>query len=183
MAVFFTADTHYGHRNILRHCNRPFPSSEEMDAAMIAKWQVTVTDDDEVYHLGDYAWSMGRGRLRWIFDSLPGRKHLVIGNHDRADVLALPWASPPTHYRRIQVGGRTVVLSHYGLRVWEVMHHGSLHLYGHSHGSLPGYRTAWGGGCCDVGVDCWRFEPISLDRIVERMDTFSVHLPETAAEV
>jgi calcineurin-like phosphoesterase family protein len=183
MTVFFTSDTHFAHRNILRYCARPYTSAEEMDAAMIANWQAVVGADDEVYHLGDFSWSMGRGRLRALFDQLPGRKHLVIGNHDRGDVQALPWASPPTHYRRIQVGDRAVVLSHYGLRVWELMRHGAVHLYGHSHGALPGFRTQWGGGCCDVGVDCWGFAPISLDTILAQVDTFSVHLPETAADV
>ena len=34
--VFFTADLHFGHANIIRHCVRPFASVEEMDAALMA---------------------------------------------------------------------------------------------------------------------------------------------------
>lgn len=33
--IYYTADPHFGHRNILAHCNRPFSSVEEMDKALI----------------------------------------------------------------------------------------------------------------------------------------------------
>jgi hypothetical protein len=36
--IWFTADTHLGHKNIIRHCARPFGSIEEMDASLIATW-------------------------------------------------------------------------------------------------------------------------------------------------
>ena len=36
--IFFTADTHFGHENVIRFDNRPFASVEEMDAEMIRQW-------------------------------------------------------------------------------------------------------------------------------------------------
>ena len=33
--VFFTSDTHFGHKNILNFCHRPFDSIEEHDQALI----------------------------------------------------------------------------------------------------------------------------------------------------
>jgi calcineurin-like phosphoesterase family protein len=82
MTRFFTADLHLGHRNIIEYCSRPFPDVDEMNAALVDRWNETVGDEDEVIVLGDVA--MGRisetlplvGRLR-------GRKVLLAGNHDR----------------------------------------------------------------------------------------------------
>ena len=180
MTVYFTADHHFGHRNIIRFCSRPFSSSDEMGDEMVKRWNASVSNDDDVYILGDFAWSMGRGRLRELFSALAGRKHLILGNHDRADALDLPWSSDPANYRRIDVDGRTVILSHYGLRVWEKMRYGAIHLYGHSHGNLPGFRNDSGGGCCDVGVDCWNFAPVCFDDVVCHISQLPQFNPEGA---
>ncbi|MCX6365194.1 MAG: hypothetical protein NTX57_00570 [Armatimonadetes bacterium] len=57
-------------------------------------------------------------------------------------------------------GKQRIVLCHYAFRVWRNAHHGSWHLYGHSHGSLPG-----AGRSMDVGVDCHDFSPISYEQV------------------
>ena len=36
--LFFTSDTHFGHRHILEFCKRPFSSIEEHDEQLIANW-------------------------------------------------------------------------------------------------------------------------------------------------
>ena len=51
--IYFTADTHFGHYNVIRFCDRPFASAEEMDKAMIQNWNDRVTGNDTVYILGD----------------------------------------------------------------------------------------------------------------------------------
>ena len=51
--VFFTADTHFGHRNVIRFCDRPFETIEEMDETLIRNWNARVTGRDSVYILGD----------------------------------------------------------------------------------------------------------------------------------
>ena len=53
--TFFTADTHFGHANIIKYTNRPFDSPNHMDDILIANWNAVVGPDDEVYHLGDFA--------------------------------------------------------------------------------------------------------------------------------
>lgn len=51
--VYFIADAHFGHANIIRYCGRPFESVEKMDAAMLENWRRRVREDDTVYVLGD----------------------------------------------------------------------------------------------------------------------------------
>ena len=52
--IYFTADTHFGHYNVIRFCDRPFASAEEMDEAMIQNWNDRVTGNDTVYILGQH---------------------------------------------------------------------------------------------------------------------------------
>ena len=81
MKVFGISDTHFNHKNIIRYCNRPFQTAEEMDAAMIKNWNETVSNKDVVLHLGDF----GLGNKDYIADivsRLNGKKILILGNHD-----------------------------------------------------------------------------------------------------
>ena len=80
--VFFTSDLHLGHRNIIRLCNRPFSSIDEMDEYLIEKWNKKVTNADTVYILGDLMFRNEKPPEEYL-RQLRGKKHLIIGNHDR----------------------------------------------------------------------------------------------------
>jgi len=181
MATWFTADTHFGHRSIIRLCSRPFKDVREMDETMIARWNGVVGDDDVVYHLGDL--TLGTKRRAWHYlRQLHGHIVLVPGSHDRRwtrglvgvmrdgatgerDVLV---AHDLTR-RALVPGQPDVVLCHYAMRVWPKSHYGAFHLYGHSHGRLPGV-----GRSMDVGVDCHDFRPVSLQTVVERLSAVPI---------
>jgi calcineurin-like phosphoesterase family protein len=79
--TFFTSDHHFGHKNILEYekQHRPFASVEEMNEALIDKWNSVVTRNDIVYYLGDFCF--GRENIA-IADRLNGKKRLILGNHD-----------------------------------------------------------------------------------------------------
>ncbi|MBW8908202.1 MAG: metallophosphoesterase [Mesorhizobium sp.] len=153
----YIADLHFGHTSIIANCNRPFSSTEEMDAEIVRRWNETVKSvDDLTYILGDYG-RPGQDifAFKRLFHSLRGRKVLILGNHDLRndgavipEIASLPWHLPPTHLLEVRDEGRRVILSHYSMRAWPASHHGAVHFYGHSHSRLPGYGLSR-----DVGVD------------------------------
>ena len=81
---FFTSDTHFGHRNILKYTDRHlrYRDVDHMNEEIVHAWNSQVGPDDEVYHLGDVA--LGPW-VEWdsILTRLNGFKILVVGNHDR----------------------------------------------------------------------------------------------------
>jgi calcineurin-like phosphoesterase family protein len=168
MKTWFTSDSHFGHSRIISLCSRPFADVAEMDRALVVNWNAIVQPTDIVYHLGDFAYRNNRDGGSYL-NSLNGIKHLVHGNHDNHVTKGLSgWASSQ-QMAVIKVDGIQITLLHYAMRTWPSSHHGALHLYGHSHGNLPGDRQS-----CDVGVDCWDFRPVRLEEIQARLLT----LPE-----
>ena len=129
---------------------------------LIEAWNTTVAPGDTVYHLGDFALSTPEYAGK-IFRRLNGRKILIAGNHDRKN-RKLGWAEQHQGIREISVEDRHVVLCHYPMRSWPRAFKGSLHLFGHTHGLLPGTTQSQ-----DVGVDVWSYRPVTLSQILERM--------------
>lgn len=82
MRRFVIADTHFGHENVIRYCDRPFESVEQMDKVLISNWNNIVRKDDLVWVLGDFVIG-SKDYTKYIIKSLNGRKKLVLGNHDR----------------------------------------------------------------------------------------------------
>ena len=80
--LWFTADHHFGHHNIISHCNRPFASAEEMNETLLTNWNRVVAPEDIVYHLGDI-FIMPSGDARKFRERLHGRICLLRGNHDK----------------------------------------------------------------------------------------------------
>ena len=60
-------------------------------------------------------------------------------------------------------------MSHYAHRTWRNSVHGAFHLYGHSHGDLPGL-----GRSMDVGVDANDYAPISIAAVVEKLSVAGI---------
>jgi calcineurin-like phosphoesterase family protein len=138
-----------------------------MDETMIANWNSKVKPNDDIYHLGDFTFG-STDYAASILKRLNGNKFFIFGNHDKAirDEAAdhFNWIRG---YHEFKDNGKHIVLCHYAMRVWNRSHHGSIQLYGHSHGKLE--ATPWGKSM-DVGVDCHNFFPISLGEVSEIMD-------------
>ena len=157
--MFFTSDSHFGDHRTLNIWKRPFASTDEMDALLVARWNEAVGPEDEVWHLGDFC---RRGAdAEGLLARLNGSKHLVRGNNDPPGTAAASgWASV-RDYAEIEAGGRRLVLCHYPFRSWNGQHKGALDLHGHSHGRLKPLPRQH-----DVGVDVWDWRPVTLDDIL-----------------
>lgn len=162
--IWFTADTHFGHANIIKYSGRPFDSVEEMDERLIKAWNEVVRPNHVVWHLGDFNFKGARDTA-YYRRRLAGDLHIVWGNHDdkcarRPEFRHLFGSAQEMKYLR--VGGEKITLYHYAQRVWRNSHHGAWHLYGHSHGCIP---DDWGRSM-DVGVDAGRrYRPVSFDEV------------------
>jgi len=162
--IYYTSDTHFRHKAILKYDAPPFASLEEMEETIIKRWNARVRPTDTVYHLGDFVWDRSGQVAQEILGRLNGKVHLIWGNHDSNQVRKLEDWTSSQPYLEIRDGEDFVVLSHYGHRVWNKGHYGSFHLYGHSHGSLPPQ-----GRSIDVGVSCWDYRPVTLAEVKERL--------------
>ena len=60
MDIWFTSDSHFGHRNIITYSSRPFSSVEEMDETLIQNWNSVVKPNDLIFNLGDVFFSQSR---------------------------------------------------------------------------------------------------------------------------
>lgn len=162
MAHYFTADTHFGDGGIRRFFARPFGSVAEMDAAMIAGC-AGVGAEDHLWIVGDFAACETedlRSRASAAFAALPGRKHLVRGNHD-PDWTCRELAWDSVHdLVEIEAEGRRLVLCHYPLVTWNGVRDGAIQVFGHVHDRWPGAQ-----GQVNAGVDLWQFQPISVSQI------------------
>jgi len=176
---FYTADYHLFHDAIMRMCGRPFTSSESMNEAIISKAAARVGADDDLWILGDVAFAKAEQRplVRRMLERIPGRKHLVSGNHEKkrgkdlAWIADLPWASRQD-YIEIKDEGRRAVLFHYPMVTWPGARHGAMQFFGHVHDNWLGQRNS-----INVGVDFWDFAPVTYDEAAARAAT----LPPSAS--
>lgn len=123
---WFTADPHYGHDRIIGFCDRPFPDVAAMNTHLLAACQTRVGPDDDLWILGDFtagrATDAQRREVRVIYHALPGRKHLIRGNHDENWVRDLPWDSV-SETADIVVDKRRLFLCHYPMITWPGARH------------------------------------------------------------
>lgn len=176
---FYTSDLHLGNSNIIRYENRPWKTVEEMDAALINKWNEKVGKDDDVYVLGDFCFKGAQYAIR-ILEQLNGHIYLIRGNHDQCFNQRTfdEWLLGPENndrviyagwYKHMMDGDREVVLSHFPILYWDGMDdRGSYHLYGHMH-SRPGMQHPHP-MAFNVGVDVNDYAPVTLDELLKKKE-------------
>ncbi len=79
--IFFISDLHLDHRNIIKYCARPFASVREMNKVLVSNWNGTVSEESEVYLLGDL--TTYTSRINHWMRQLNGKITYVRGNHDK----------------------------------------------------------------------------------------------------
>lgn len=200
MSTFFISDTHWNHRNIIKYSNRPFKDIQEMNEILIDNWNRNVRPEDNIWHLGDFAF-MKVEQIQQLLPRLNGYKMFIAGNHDQEIMknqemlLGRNLFTSIGRYAEFNHNNQFFVLFHYGQRVWNKSHHGSIQLHGHSHGSLPPY-----GKSVDIGVDApfviprftymeatleqelkrrqEDYRPINIDEVIEYMKDRDITKPD-----
>ena len=198
MQVWFTADTHFGHGNIIKYCQRPFMSAEELaaargehrqargpgdkpgklrlsdetvqrhDEALLDAINTRVAEDDLLWIVGDFCWGGLAEAMRYRNRIRCRSVFLVWGNHDRRDIR--PAFTDTIEQGMIEVAGKEIWLNHYPMRSWNKAFHGSWHVYGHVHGRLRREDEANRAMLVkDVGVDACDYRPWSFDELCAYM--------------
>lgn len=169
--IYYISDLHLGHRRVIEMDSRPFETIEQMDETIMARWNERVTEEDDVYIVGDFAYRNAY-TASWYLRRLKGRKHLIIGNHDYntlQDEKALACFASVEKMLRITDGDRTVLLCHYPIAEWYGKRYGGYHVYGHLHVRrdevfefMSRFDRALNAGCMLNG-----YRPATLDELIE----------------
>jgi calcineurin-like phosphoesterase family protein len=165
--IFYISDTHFGHANIIKLCNRPFADVDEMNEVLITKWNTTVTNQDTVYICGDLIFrsatdpDMFLGRLK-------GKKHLIIGNHDQSwmsKVVLNRYFESVDNLKIIAAPEGKITLCHYPM----MSYGGRYHIFGHIHNNKS--DTYWSllrsmNNAMNASVEINNYEPVIFEELV-----------------
>ena len=182
--VWFSSDFHFGHTNIVgpkisnwKHGYRDFESLHEMNKTLTNTINKYVEEDDTLYFLGDFSFG-GHTNIPAYRHSLVCQNiHVCRGNHDtHIDKYKHLFLSINDVMWCKERNDRPIFMSHYSHRVWPHSHKGVIHLYGHSHNTIPTH-----GKSMDVGVDVayamfGEYRPFELDEIIKLTDKQKIDL-------
>jgi calcineurin-like phosphoesterase family protein len=153
--IYFTADTHFNHDNIIKYTQRPFKDVNEMNNVIITNWNKVVKKDDTVFFLGDFCF---KGSFHKMRSKLQGEIIFIIGNHDFSNGVKSVITECQIEYK-----GQEFNLMHdpnpYNSNY-------EYNLSGHVHKL---WKTKKVGKVLyiNVGVDVWDFKPVSIIQIME----------------
>lgn len=185
--IWFTSDLHFGHKNVIRFCNRPFTDIKEMGEKLIENWNQCVKENDIIFILGDVFWFNDSISIKKVLNRLNGIIYIIPGNHDDFssyhrvldnpsiilcdDVVQVFLESEDNRWLKKII---ELWLTHYPLMTWPHRENGSINLFGHIHSQsdkregvdqdLPLHKNQ-----CDVGVDYWEYKPVKLEILLDKL--------------
>lgn len=186
--TWFTADTHFGHKNIIKYCDRPFDSCKKMDNFFIHQINKYIDVQDWLIIVGDFASPRAKFTDYEHYRNMINCKNVILiwGNHD----------PKPTHIATrhcvkklftnsfdkitIKIENTDIHLNHEPVAIWDKQHFGSFHLYGHTHAKAETWINNIMPGCyaMDAGIDnaaklLGTYKPFSWDFIKNYMSNKS----------
>ena len=180
MRKFYIADIHFGHANIIRLCNRPFSSVNEMNQVIIQNWNNRVLNDDIVYIIGDISFRCNTKESISMIASLKGKKVLITGNHDITNLKNPEFRtcfSEIVDMKTIfdESVQKKVVLCHYPIVEWDGYFKGNYLVYGHIHNNISNYAykcMSLLDTALNAGVDINNFMPVTMKELIENNNRF-----------
>ena len=180
MGIYFSSDLHFNHDREFVWGARGFSNVEEMNEAIIERFNSVIKPGDILYLLGDSALGGGEKATleanKALIERLSGEIHMVRGNHDtnpRVEmyqschnvVEAVKWAD------MLKYKGYHFYLSHFptmtGNLEKETLKQCTCNLFGHTHQTSNFYMDM--PYLYHVGVDSHNCYPVLLDDIIEQM--------------
>ena len=180
----FYSDPHFGHKNIIGFCERPFKSLNEMHEAFVHNYNARITASMHVLWTGDALFKCDRYEGCAILSRLNGRKSIVRGNHDPsisklfevgfemvAEELVLqianekcrvshyPYAYTDAERKRKKAQGFYVDDRHAERRPPDKKDEWLIHGHTHSKRRLGERKMI------HVGVDAWDYGPVLVDEV------------------
>lgn len=162
--TWIISDTHFGHKNIVKYCNRPM----NHNAIIHDNWVNRITQEDTVFHLGDLAVWYGPEEQYWLeaAEDLPGKKYMLRGNHDKLkDEKYAEWGYIVIPEFIQEIGGQRVLFSHFPdetrIDEWDVNIHGHIH-----NKDLEPRLAATGRRYINVSIEMMDYKPVQLKEIL-----------------
>jgi len=160
-----TSDTHFFHTNIIKYCNRPFKSTEEMNETIYSNWNNTIGKNEKVFFLGD--WVIGTENKysvgQFLHDQLNGHKLFIQGNHD----------NHIKKYTKIKVVDGVIEVKYKGINIlmshepiWDFPH--DIHIHGHIHNNDENTKLKW--NMFNVSVEMTEYKPVHIDDIINKIN-------------
>jgi calcineurin-like phosphoesterase family protein len=167
MKTWVFSDLHLGHTNIIKYCQRPWSTVEEMNAAIIDAINSTVDKDDYMYDGGDFCMGGEKEVINYLNRIRCKNHFLVMGNHDRFTpqkyvALGFKWAS-----RHPIIIDEFYILSHKR----QFLTGASMpyaNIFGHEHNSTP-FMSPEAPWYANVSIENIGYKPILLDEVKEKM--------------
>jgi calcineurin-like phosphoesterase family protein len=183
--IYITSDLHYGHSNIAsQFCSkwqsgyRDFNSLEEMNERILEQLS-RIKHNDVLYLLGDVVFGSNYIVSNFLTKLSCIETHLVYGNHDKKVVKNWPFIFKSVQpILNISLNNKKIFMSHYSHRVWEGSHKGVIHLYGHSHGTIPDYGLSMDVGFDTCGYKHEKYTFYTLDEILLIMNKRKIENPD-----
>lgn len=161
--TWLISDTHFGHKNIIKYCNRPM----DHNTRMLKAWEV-IRPEETVLHLGDLMVWYGSDLEWWksILAGLEGKKYFLRGNHDKfktAEYAELGWTEIPEFIQEVK--GQRVLFSHYPdterTSKWDINVHGHIH-----NNPLDPKLAASGKRYTNISVELTNYTPIRAEDVL-----------------
>lgn len=183
--IFLTSDTHFGHKNVLTFCARPFEDTKDMFLSIKKNWNSVVGENDVVFHCGDVCWFNSRRETRKYLEQLNGKIYIVPGNHDKSNqfdycsrekfvVLSDTVTVYVQNHPMAADKSIEIFLSHCPMMTWPHRTYGVPNFFGHIHSGpnskaevdqdLPLWPYQY-----DVGVDNNNYTPIELTEVLNKI--------------
>jgi calcineurin-like phosphoesterase family protein len=177
LAIWFTSDWHFNHNKDFIYAARGFEDVQDMNTTIVARHNLFVKPEDDVYVLGDLCMGEDLAVNKVLIESLNGNLHVILGNHDGnkrhtmycdcKNIVEICGLAKTLKYRKY-----TFYLSHYPAMTANFdddkpLRQKVINLAGHTHDTSAISLIEQNNMLSyNVGVDAHDCYPVELDKII-----------------